>query len=953
MKKILFIISLFFIQFSIFNIYAQDIASEKYLPKTIIFKVKPEFRGICEKNAIKHNKLNEVFQQLDVNTIAKKFPNHIFQKAPGGSVSLPPAGGEDRGGAVDLSLIYELNYTAGIPLQKAINRLYSTGMIEYAQPHYIHKPLYVPNDPAADSATGLQYFLNNIRAYEAWGINKGDTNVVIGIVDTGTDIDHPDLLDNIKYNYADTIDGIDNDNDGFVDNFSGWDLGDNDNDPSTGSSADPWHHGVYVSGIAAATTDNGLGVAGVGFKCKFLPVKVSEDNVGLTMSYEGIVYAADHGCQIINCSWGGHYTDQYEQDIINYATFNKDVLIIAAAGNDNNECAFYPASLNNVISVAGVDASDVKTSSSSYGINIDVCTPGTGIYTTLNGGYGYTGPYTSFAAPIAAGGAALIKANFPSYTALQVGEQLKVTSDYIDTVSGNENYAGKLGSGRINLYRALTETSSPSIVMTQKNIIDGNDSVFAPGDTLRISGIFTNYLAPASNLLVILSSTSPYLNIIDGTTTLGSIATLATADNYSDPFTVKILSSMPYNKPIELKLNYYDGSYNAFEYIGLDVNPDYINIDINDVATTITSKSRIGFNEDNQDAGLGFKYMGEQLLWEAGLMIGNSTGQVSDNVRENDNLDNDFARVVAAKKVIPPEVSDLDVEGVFNDDSASTDKLNVSVKHKAFAWNTPADSKYIIAEYYIINNGSGTLDNLFAGIFADWDIMDPGLNKASFDVVNKMGYVFSSQSGSPYAGIKLLTNSTVTHYAIDHIPGGAGGVDLTNGYSTAEKYQTLSSNRSKAGENAGGNDVMHVVGSGSFDLLPGDTVVVAFALLAGDDLAELQAIAQTAQNKYNEYAYPEDTMSVEKLQVTSSGLQVYPNPVSKDVLFEFRLSLRNDVELNLYNLMGMKIADLVNTKLIAGKYQYEINVSDLISGIYYYQFKAGSISETGKLIVIK
>jgi len=920
-----------------------NITSKDYLPNTIIFKVKPEFRAVCRKNAIDYKKLNLVLQQLGIDQLAKKFPN---KKAP--SPEGKGIGGETL---TDLSLIYELNYSAELPLQKAITRLYSTGMIEYAQPHYLPKPLYTPNDPLLIN----QYYLTNIQAFAGWDTSKGDTNIVIGIVDTGTDIDHPDLQGNIKYNYADTIDGIDNDGDGFIDNYRGWDLGENDNDPST--SGDWGHHGVYVSGIAAAATDNAIGVAGVGFKCKFLPVKVNKDlGKDFSMAYEGIVYAADHGCRIINCSWGGTLAGLFEQDIINYATINRNSLIIAAAGNNGDESVFYPASYNYVISVAGTDYSDVKTASSNYGIYIDVCTPGDDIYTTMNyvqtiTDYGPTGEFTSFAAPIAAGCAAIIASHLPTYTALQVGEQLKVTADNIDTLSGNIPFAGKLGSGRINLYRALTETSSPSIVMTQKNIADGNDDVFKANDTLSISGIFTNYLAPTSNLTVTLTSSSPYVNIINSTVNLGAIATLATADNNANPFTVAILDSIPYNVPIELKLNYNDGSYTGFEYIGLVINSDYVNIAINDVATTITSNSRIGYNEDLQVGGLGFTYLGEQLLYEAGFMIGDANTRVSDNIRGNSGLNNDFALVAPARKVIPAVVSDFDVEGIFNDDSAGVGKLNVLVEHKAFAWNSPEDAKYIIVEYNIINNSSGTLNGLYAGIFADWDIMNPFLNRASFDAFNKMGYVYSTEPGSPYAGIKLLTQGSITHYAIDNLPGGGGGIDISNGYSTAEKFLTLSVNRTNAGVQPGGNDVMDVVGTGPFNLLQGDTVIVAFALIAGDDLAQLRASAQAAQVKYDEYASPGDPQGVNnQSRIFGNQLKVYPNPSSGVfVLTIYDLRFTNG-ELTIYDVLG-QVLQKAAVEGGSRSQKFEINLSAYPAGIYHLQLITDKSTINKKIVI--
>ncbi|GAI36367.1 unnamed protein product, partial [marine sediment metagenome] len=144
-------------------------------------------------------------------------------------------------------------------------------------PHYLPELLYTPDDPL----NIYQYYLDTIKAYDAWEICKGDSNIVIGITDTGVDIDHEDLQGNIYYNYNDPINGIDDDNDGFIDNFRGWDLGENDNNPQ-------WEindHGVVVTGIAGARTDNGIGISGVGFKSRFLP----EPSFSAYTTFSGIV----------------------------------------------------------------------------------------------------------------------------------------------------------------------------------------------------------------------------------------------------------------------------------------------------------------------------------------------------------------------------------------------------------------------------------------------------------------------------------------------------------------------------------------------------------------------------------------------------------------------------------------------------------------------------------------
>jgi serine protease len=119
-------------------------------------------------------------------------------------------------------------------------------------------------------------------------------------------------------------------------------MGENDNNP-TGTIT----HGTFVAGLSSATPDNNIGISGTGFLCKFLPIKVCNANNEGTMTYESIVYAVEHGCSIINCSWGGtFYTGQYGQDVIDYATINKDALVVAACGNDNNSVSFFPASYN-------------------------------------------------------------------------------------------------------------------------------------------------------------------------------------------------------------------------------------------------------------------------------------------------------------------------------------------------------------------------------------------------------------------------------------------------------------------------------------------------------------------------------------------------------------------------------------------------------------------------------
>lgn len=922
-------------------LFPEKIKSGDYLDKTIIIKVKAEFASICSANAIENSTFQQLFLALGGNGLVKKFP---FANAPDRQINRR---GEKM---TDLTLIYQFSYSANVSLEKAINKFIYTGLFEYVEPHYVPHLCYTPNDPLLST----QYAITNIQAENAWGVNtttaRGDTNVVIGITDTGTDPLHDDLASQIKHNYADVPGGGDNDADGYTDNFSGWDLGENDNDPTYNANA----HGIHVSGIAAAAVDNTIGVAGIGFSCKFLPVKIADASGALIQAYEGIVYAADHGCAIINCSWGSIGGGQFGQDVVSYATINKNALVVAAAGNDGLDEAFYPASYTYVISVVNTKSDDRRSASSNYNYTADVCAPGESINSTYvaNSYASLTG--TSMASPCAAGAAAIIKSFYPSYTALQVGERLKTTCDNIYGLTG-PMYANKLGYGRINLFNALTAIHTPSVVMTSRTITDNNDNTFVIGDTLRIAGDYTNYLAPITSLTASLSTTSTYVNILDGTTNLGAVGTLAVVNNYSDPFTILILPTAPPNTIVTFKLTYTDPatSYTAVEMFNVTVNVDYINIAINDIATTISSAGRIGYSQNGQVGGLGFNYLGSgTLVYEAGLMIGISGTQVSDAIRGTTSPDADFQSVIAAHPNAPSVFSELDIDGAFNDNLA-TSSLPVRVHQNAFAWTTAGNRKYVIFQYVIANTGTTTLSNLFSGIFADWDIDATtfGSDRADFDAVNKMGYAYYSGVAGKYAGIKLLTNTApVVHYAVDNVAGGAGGADLnTGGYDGSEKYLTLSTNRPNAGVSGAGADVIDIVSTGPYTINSGDSIKVAFALIAGDDLTDLQNSAVNAQSMYDGML----STSVVDNDLELNPMTIFPNPTNGQSEITIHVADAAKIEFKVFNLLGKEIKKLTSENISAGQYRFNFDTATLANGIYYCQLNIGTKKYVQKLIVTK
>jgi serine protease len=528
-----------------------------------------------------------------------------------------------------------------------------------------------------------------------------------------------------------------------------------------------------------------------------------------------------------------------------------------------------------------------------------------------------------------------------------VGEQLKMTADNIYGVGSNSTYAGKLGTGRINMFRALTE-SPKSAKMDNLVTTDNNDDTFVFGDTLSITGDVINYLAPLTNLTVTLSSTSPYVTVLGNSITPGAMATMSSVNNNGNPFTVKVNNGAPLNSKVTLKINCTDGTYSTDQYFDVFVNVDYINVNINDVATSITSKGRLYYNDAPPTQGLGFIYNSANLIYDGGLMIGNNNN-VSDMNRNTATYENDFVSQSVVQRVNPTVSSDMDLLGIFNDNNApAATRLKVIVTHKAYAWVSAGNRKFVIVEYSIKNNGTSTLGSLYAGIFSDWDIPAFGNNKADVDNTLKMGYCYSTDVGGAWAGVKLLTQGGFKNYSIDNVTGGGGGIDITTDFTDAEKYTSLSVMRTQAGGAGTGNDVCQTVSTGPFSLTAGDSVKVAFAIIAGDNLVDLQTSATNAQIKYDGLTgieHPGQSSTAPTL------LDPFPNPAGNDVTVSFIASNNEKTTIALLDVVGKNIMSVEAKQNTTGIQTMHIPLKSIGKGIYFVRMTTGERVFTKKLVV--
>ncbi|MDW3649630.1 MAG: S8 family serine peptidase [Bacteroidia bacterium] len=830
------------------------VGEKNFINGQLILKVKDEYRDRCKNDQINIAAVQEAFAEIGGLEIQKIFPHHT-----------PPAQSKSKAGELaDLSLIYRLSFDKGQELLSAVARLDGLTEISYAEPAYIHQLFYTPDDPFADSTETSssnipwQWGLGQIRAYEAWDIQRGDSSILIGVVDSGHKGQHEDMQDNLGLNVDDPIDGIDNDLDGFVDNYAGWDFGGNtldgqgDNDPNVGNV-----HGFFVAGILGATTDNGIGIAGSSFNCRYLPIKAAPDDsiTAVFYGYEGIVYAVDQGAQIVNCSWGGRDNSRFGQDVVQYATVNRSAALIVAAGNSRRDEKFYPAAYPQCISVANSFYQDVIFPNSTFNYSVDIAAPGGSVLSTFQDTYAFFGG-TSAAAPMAAGALGIVLAHFDQLTGFQAAQRMRVTADEIYTVNDSSIYEDRLGNGRVNLYRALTDPLKPSIRTETFEIKDlDGDSRFLSGDTLLISVDFINYLHPSNDLYIQLSvpnSLQSFVNVLEGDLVKGQVNMWDRFDNGTG-FKVVLSSSLPYNVPLALKLNYSDdaNSYEDFEYLEFRVNKTWLDIEENLLSTSVNSQGNFGFNALGQlTEGLGVRYEeGENALFEGGFLIGNSSA-VSDRIRNNlFSADQDFAFSQLVKEIENPERSDFQALSKF-DDATSLNPLGLAISQHTYAFSDTAHDDYVIFQFEVENISGQMIADLYAGLFADWDIFAGNFNRnfALFDRSNTMVYAKDAQGIDPrHYGMTLLTDQDFKAYAAS-LP--SPGFNFSN----TAKFIALSNEPDTATATAGlgtqGRDIAQFISGGPFSMAIGAKDTLAFAILAADDLAGLQGHADAAKSNY-------------------------------------------------------------------------------------------------------
>ena len=938
MKKILFLsLSVLFL---ITHVSAQEIIQKGnvfYLSNTIVVKLKQNY----SINSITSNKYSA---GLSIKETSKLYPSSgILNKGEG-----------------NLSRIYILKFNSAEDPVKAAKIISKQPAVEWAEPKYVRTIINSPNtfDPN-DSLYLLnkQTNLERIYAKDAWQIITGDSTVHIAIVDIGVDWHHPDLSDNILKTPGGKL--------------IGWDFGGlngiPDDDPSEDSMA---FHGTHVAGIAAAVTNNKIGIASIGNKCKIIPIKVSRyDQLApdgapfVVYGFEGIKLAVDLGAKVINCSWGGNSYSSMEQETIDYAV-SKGTLVVAAQGNDGNIESFYPADYIGVLSVGWLHTQDdQKSSFANYGTKVKVFAPGDTIlstWPTKSGNLYINLSGSSMASPLAAGLAGLVFSKFPKFTPLQVSEQIRVTADNIE--HSNPGFTNLLGRGRINAYNALTDTNAISVRAEDVKFIDeGNgNGLLESGESVSIDINFVNYLKSIRNVSVDISCSDGVVSLINTNShfDIGTLSTLGSVGNNTNRFRFNISPNAPLDHNVNFLLKFSDGAnYNDFQWITANINPTYGVHTIGDINVTVTSKGALGFSDYPANSeGTGFSFRNsENLMFEGALMYGTASNKVMDIARISESQSTDFITKIPIK-VISVGSNQVGYT-VFSDAGAGPNALGIETHLTSYTYSNPPNNSFIILNTSFHNTTSKDITGLFAGYYIDWDIpvSDYIHDTTYYDANDNFAVALNNNKKDltvykkVYTGTALISanaNSFI-YYGINN-GSATDSVILSDadGFSDKEKWFTLS--KGDKTKTAGG-DISLVVSGGPFNILANDSVNVAYVLAAANTLDSLREAIQQSRDKYKTVGIKENQ---NKLPDSFALFQNYPNPFNPSTVISYQIPKAGHVKLKVYDVLGREVATLIDKEQIAGSYKVEFSWQ-LSSGVYFYRLTAGEFSQTKKMLLLK
>ena len=781
-----------------------------------------------------------------------------------------------------------------------------------------------PNDPYYH----LQWYLHRINAVAGSDISRGDPDVTIAVIDVGVDIDHPELItkrwiNKIEY---DGQSGVDDDNNGFVDDIYGWDFQDDDNDPRPENSD---VHGTHVAGIAAAATDNGYGISGAAWECSIMPVRAGFGQF-ITTGFEAIIYAVVTGADVINLSWGSTGAPSNVERIATEFARENNSLIVAAAGN-NVVGEYYPGAYDEVLSVAAVGEGDHVAAFSNYGEWVDISAPGDRILSTTPSGFALLSG-TSMAAPLVAGTAALVKSVHHEWTPEQIALQLQLTADDIDHI--NPFYAGNIGSGRLNMFSALSDEISyldiVDVTIDDSESIDHN-GIIEPGESFIIDISIMNMLARAANPSGVLRSSDPYIRFAENRVNYGNIEP-GEVSSGTGTFRATVNENTQRDRVINCYLELTGIDFQTREIpFKLVVQPPHADHDIGNVRMTLTNFGALGYWDYRASMeatkGQGFRYPANGLsgLFHGSLMIGAPPGYVSDCAFGDEEASRyDFVSLTESFYTFSTIQGRQQTYAEFTDDN-SENPLDLLITQKSYAYATPPDDDFVILNYYILSNDTG-YDSLYVGLFLDWDVIQAGYNSCYWDETDQFGWMEHELPQSPLFGAALIGQDADFNVALAN-----DGIFFSDKvWTDATKLDRMQLGFLRAqGEET--RDWSQLIGVGPLDLPADDYVEVTFVLAGGDDVEDFRSNIAAAREKWlSRIAGQPVIIQPDKFEIVSA----YPSPFNGAAFIKCKIDRPGELTWSLFDLTGRKNLFGEYAYVPAGVTVIPINAAALSSGSY-------------------
>ncbi len=841
--------------------------------------------------------LDDIFMEFECSTMERLVPDAILKRVPTASP--------------DAYRMYILTFRPEYPVMSFLGSLLASSYVLYAEPDALLRTFRTPND----NQFATQYDKTIMGAPAVWDLTTGSSDIICAGLDTGVDWRHPDLQNILWVNPGEDLDGnqlpftnpdypgdifdlngFDDDANGYLDDFLGWDFIQSIGGCAGGEDCDSQQdndmyglepHGTHVAGIMVAEGNNGIGVAGFSWVGKLMALRCgyrASDGQGYmpqSATIPGTYYAVANGADIINMSYGGPGFSQAASQAATSA-WQAGLILFAASGNENVNSIHYPAGYADVISVNATNSTDHKANFSNYGTWTDISAPGVGIMSTVNGGGYQAWDGTSMASPNAAGAAALLWALLPDFNNTALRDLMLLSAENIDAL--NPSYVGQLGAGRVDVENAA-RLLMPNLTIVSNDLSDvtgDNDGRLESNEsgTLTLEVYNTPGWATATGIDLNVTSSNPLVTVTNGSHSIGSISAGQSAT---------------------LDVNVAAGNVPDAFWLTLDVA---IETD-EGFSRTVNYTMRVGRGRvlvvDDDGAGDFQRYYYEELeemgaypdLWSNSLDGTVGTAEIAE------------------------------YQGVFwvcGNETSNT---------------LTAEEQSLLTNY--LNNGG----NLF--------LSGHGVRNEISEQAFFADYLHAAADGNQNNGDRQVRGVAANSTFSDVLLLLQGGACANNGTIGPDKI-------TPANGSVAAFEYTTVGGTGAV-MFDGNHKVLycAFSLEAACGLAGTSHYSVVLDRILEWWGVALPVGDQEPVAVPSSMrlLGNYPNPFNPSSEIRFEVNAPVQVQLNVFDIQGRLVTELVNDVMQPGSHSVRFDGVSLASGVYFAKLSSAGFAQTIKMVLLK